>query len=548
MQEANDKSLEKLRDHLLKHLTQRGLPQTMAEFKNSVSNRSEAYRQVVEMEVRYNELQREYLSGQLSKEDESVESNRLTNQFIDLIERLETEPGLLAERRAGGRMNKRWIYWVILALTAVAAGIWFFWPGDNTPSPTAGRVLYKIPPRMEMNQETECIVRIAPVALPESTLSEGVRDTAHKRIEPIRIGDIMTVDLVDEAEAFRVIAKSTKEQLIEANDYTEWKFDVTPTKAGRHELTLKITVRIRLEDSREVLKDVLVLERVVEIVSEPVAEEADLVDGGYLPIAREGRPVDDGTEAPDLPDDELPVGPEPAPEPPEEIPSTPEETPTRGEDPPTDPGADGIKKDREPVVSVKPNKPGKFSLCEPGFRLEPFLESFTADIEERNILYNTEPLSDCSGMFLRLVNALREKCPNALFPDPDRERDSRAIAGWYAEHENLEIVVDPNLLGRKIRPGMVLFYGQQGRSYQKPTLDELRGENGIEHVGVVVGVEKDDRGQVASYTLFHGRSAGKPAGRTTHTRQPSRGDLPPYGNGDQQIVAIALIWTFPQDF
>ncbi len=167
--------------------------------------------------------------------------------------------------------------------------------------------------------------------------------------------------------------------------------------------------------------------------------------------------------------------------------------------------------------------------------LAPIAEGF----ERQNIMYDTTPLSDCSGMFHRLLRAFDEGCGGYSLPQPESCRDSRDVARWYQEKGLFTRVRDE--LGQVdwIKPGAVMFYGHSGKSYEAAAdLDEILRE--VEHVGVVVSVERDATGDLTRYRLFHGRSPGKPAGITDyHLRVPARPEHRPFGNWDQQWVGVA---------
>ncbi len=178
------------------------------------------------------------------------------------------------------------------------------------------------------------------------------------------------------------------------------------------------------------------------------------------------------------------------------------------------------------------------------FELEEYLNNFAEQIEAQNILYNTEKLSDCSGMFLRLCSNLKKKCDDYIFPSSKAVRDTRRLAKWYAKKGRLTIIENAEASGYLIKPGAVMFYGHGGVTYNDLTIEKITANDGIEHVGTVTSVTKDKNGKVIQYSLFHGRSNGKPAGRTTyHQLKPYRTQLPAYGNWNQQWVAVADIMT-----
>ncbi len=182
---------------------------------------------------------------------------------------------------------------------------------------------------------------------------------------------------------------------------------------------------------------------------------------------------------------------------------------------------------------------------------EPTSSCFQSENIQKNILrvasgivadslwYNSKPLTDCSGIFHRVAKRFKTICPATTTPAPSY-RSSRDLAKWYYEKEQLTIVQDVLENDHLIRPGAVMFYGRRNKEYHNIKIDSLTSYRGIEHVGVIVEVEKDSNGSVINYSLLHGRSPGKLASITNwHHRNPSRSNLPPFGNYDQQWVAIA---------
>lgn len=174
-----------------------------------------------------------------------------------------------------------------------------------------------------------------------------------------------------------------------------------------------------------------------------------------------------------------------------------------------------------------------------------YLQRLARDYESRHIMYRSIPLSDCSGMFHRLLQQMKEAFPAFTCPEVAEARSSRALAQWYYNRGALHIVEDPAGSGPLIRPGAILFFGQPGKKYPNPTIGQLAtyGE-GIMHIGTVVDVEKDEQGGVIGYTMFHARGRGKPASHTRHyLRHPGNPALSPFGNWRQPLVAVAYIDT-----
>ncbi|XOF34279.1 MAG: hypothetical protein ACL93V_03005 [Candidatus Electrothrix sp. YB6] len=173
----------------------------------------------------------------------------------------------------------------------------------------------------------------------------------------------------------------------------------------------------------------------------------------------------------------------------------------------------------------------------------PALRQVVANLEAQSIRYARGPLSDCSGIFHRVLQGMQRCCPGYAYPSVTQYRDSRAIARWYHERGRLVLVNDALQNTHLIRPGMVFFFGRTGKRYKKLTVPQVLSRwSGIYHVGIVVRVHRDKRGRVVRYELFHGhgRRGRTPASTTAwHRRNPSRSVYPPFGNGRQQWIAAA---------
>ena len=182
------------------------------------------------------------------------------------------------------------------------------------------------------------------------------------------------------------------------------------------------------------------------------------------------------------------------------------------------------------------------SFCEGNPKaMELHLSAFSAAIEADSIWYKSEPLSDCSGMFHRVLKSVHAQCPNAVYPAPEDARSSRGLAKWFHDNGRLTIINDAKTAGHMLRPGAILFFGSSGVKYTNPTIDILANSGGVQHISVVTAIDEDDAGIVQGYTMFHGRSTGKIASRTKgNPLQPKR-DLPPYGNWKQELVAVAYL-------
>ncbi|MCI5128342.1 MAG: hypothetical protein D3907_07535 [Candidatus Electrothrix sp. AUS3] len=196
------------------------------------------------------------------------------------------------------------------------------------------------------------------------------------------------------------------------------------------------------------------------------------------------------------------------------------------------------------VVEIPKSTVSGSAQCWLGDITDPLREVVTK-LEKKSLLYATEPLTDCSGIFHRVVQGLKDQCPAKEFPTVAKNRDSRALALWYHEHGKLQLINNAVDSSDLLRPGAILFFGKNGFKYRDFSVAELlTPQKGIAHLGVVVDVHKNKAGQVEHYELFHGHGRkGKTTASVTnwHKRTPTRTSYPPFGNGQQQWVAVASL-------
>lgn len=170
------------------------------------------------------------------------------------------------------------------------------------------------------------------------------------------------------------------------------------------------------------------------------------------------------------------------------------------------------------------------------------LNEVASRLQAQNLMYNVKPFSDCSGVFHRVLDSLDRRCPDHAFPSPKTHRDSRSIGKWFVDNGTFVQIRHPEASYKYIKPGAVMFYMSGSKDPKTIAKDALFKPGGIRHIGVVVDVEKDENGVVTKYTLFHGRTTGKPAAKTNyHTRKPSRSSYPAYGNGRDHWIGVAQI-------
>jgi hypothetical protein len=221
-----------------------------------------------------------------------------------------------------------------------------------------------------------------------------------------------------------------------------------------------------------------------------------------------------------------------------------------------------------PPVSATP-VPGNISIamsrlggvsCSGG-TVDATLTGIAKSVEKQQLLYDVKELTDCSGIFHRVMNEFRTQCPGPQYPSSS-SRNTRSIAKWYADRGQIVWVDQPLKQDNLIRVGAVMFFGQSGVQYTRKQLGSdlmYIVDEGINHVGIVTKV-KMVGGHVKQYWMLHGH--GKPrqlaAGVTSTTYQDHtgktrynnqnrnyvsrrEGPMTPYGNWDEQWVGVAPV-------
>jgi len=200
------------------------------------------------------------------------------------------------------------------------------------------------------------------------------------------------------------------------------------------------------------------------------------------------------------------------------------------------------------------------SSCSGG-TLAATLSGIAKSVERQRLLYDVEELSDCSGIFHRVMNQFSTQCPGPQYPSI-ASRDTRAIAKWYADKKQMVWIDEPLQQDDLIRVGAVMFFGQGGVKYtpnQLATQTMYTVGKGINHVGIVTKV-KMVNGHVDQYWMLHGHGQrGKTVAGVTSTTYEDHtgkkkynnqnrnyvstrvGPMTPYGNWDEQWVGVAPV-------
>ena len=219
--------------------------------------------------------------------------------------------------------------------------------------------------------------------------------------------------------------------------------------------------------------------------------------------------------------------------------------------------------------------------------LEAVLTPIVTKMVAQKIPYAQEPANewrDCSGNFLRLTSYLAAACPeqkehlvapagirdyrrgrNNVAPNDGKveARTTRALAQWYHEQGNFtpifydgarKITDVPDSLKairNRVRPGAVLWFSRgapKAAGGVKALFTRNRAGTHINHMATVTKVERDAKGNVVRFEMYHGRSKGKNATvTTTHywhwpkTFTKGGKAYPSFGYWNQRLVGIATV-------
>ncbi|HUR31984.1 MAG TPA: hypothetical protein VMZ69_11175 [Saprospiraceae bacterium] len=136
--------------------------------------------------------------------------------------------------------------------------------GANPASPfKEGQMDYLIPNVMYEAEPTKCIVRIAGKEVKKAVMQIS-KESDH---QSIMITDEMSVRLVDVSggKDFTIVSNNTEKQSIDAGQFTEWNFNVTPRKprkGSKPQYTLSLNVTLHFANKK---KDLPLIEKSIHV-------------------------------------------------------------------------------------------------------------------------------------------------------------------------------------------------------------------------------------------------------------------------------------------
>ncbi len=211
--------------------------------------------------------------------------------------------------------------------------------------------------------------------------------------------------------------------------------------------------------------------------------------------------------------------------------------------------------------------------------LEKILTPIISNLKTQKIPYAQFPSNewrDCSGNFLRLCSYVVNRCPDQSknlpamagikdykagrsnqAPGKPKARSTKDIAKWYYAQGNFTPIfydaksaiskpsADLKKYRNQIRVGTVLWFSHT-RPTKSNSISTLLSK--INHMATVASVNKDTKGNVVQFTMYHGRNKGKVATVTKeqYWNWPNKflqgnKQYPPMGYWSQYLVGFASL-------
>ncbi|MCF8243934.1 MAG: TonB family protein [Saprospiraceae bacterium] len=281
------KTLESIQNEL-RDLVPQGTDLALAAFKKMLKPGSDCFNDYLALEGRYQDVGRQLLQGIISNENATLEFNKIRQALLDFISSLKEAdlPELASSSTGEGGMAD--IY--------------------------NGEVLYRIPKRMAVGVESECIVRLA---FDRKLLLHDFEVQVGDVMKDLRIANVMGVELIDPNgdKAFEITTVYDTVQMVEKDLVTEWIFCVTPLKEGQYPLVLKISI-IEIVDGVERKRNEVLKEKVEILLTLDQKDLATEFEKGFtwqLTDSNEQHAVAGGDRGIEQPSAPSPAAPQPAP-------------------------------------------------------------------------------------------------------------------------------------------------------------------------------------------------------------------------------------------
>ncbi len=246
------KTLETIQNEL-RDLVPQGNDLVLAALKKLLRPGSDCYNNYLALEGRYQDISRQLLQGVVSNEDATLEFNKIRQSIIEFIDNLNDTDIPELSVGATSEIGMADVY--------------------------NGEVIYRIPKKMQLGIEVECVIRLA---FNRADLIKDFEVQVGDVMKDLRISDVMGVELLDpnSDKAFTITTVHDTVQFVEKDLVTEWIFCVTPLKEGQFPLVLKISI-IEIINGIERKRNEVLKEQVEILTQKPTEEELGFTSTGY---------------------------------------------------------------------------------------------------------------------------------------------------------------------------------------------------------------------------------------------------------------------------
>lgn len=127
---------------------------------------------------------------------------------------------------------------------------------SESSSKSFGQIVYKIPDTMVVLKNYEIIIRIQ-----KGSQNINIEENLNGKItkKEIRVESKMEVKIKDPENKFEISEINKERQIIENDEYTEWRFGIKPKKVGKCKLNIVVSIIIG-EDVKEIVyEDIIVI-------------------------------------------------------------------------------------------------------------------------------------------------------------------------------------------------------------------------------------------------------------------------------------------------
>lgn len=139
--------------------------------------------------------------------------------------------------------------------------------GSTLSERRKGKLVYRIPNEICVGNKERIDIRISKSGLQDFLLTKGLVEKSE--INKIEIGKLMKVTIEENSikKGLEIVPLTNEEQLITKENYTEWIFNVLPTRIGLSSILMKVSLIKHLKDIGLKEKVVFLFEQEIDVIT-----------------------------------------------------------------------------------------------------------------------------------------------------------------------------------------------------------------------------------------------------------------------------------------